>query len=107
MRSQILPCAVALSLALGGMGGTALAQSRGPPAAAAAESIGDIARREDLDQRLQVVQQRLAERPDGSSAQMLAQARTLQARLRVDRTPSDQDLDAIEAMIQRMESAVR
>ncbi len=98
MRFHILSCAVALSLALGA-GEAAVAQVRGPPAASA-DSIPDIARQEDLSQRLKILQAKLAGRP-GSDTR-LSQVKALLAKLQ-DANLSDGDLNNIEALIQRLE----
>jgi len=94
---------MAASLAFG-VCEAAVAQVRGPPAAAAAQSIGDIARQEDLSQRADALQQKLSRRQDSQAAQMLTQVRNLLAKLRASNL-SDTELDGVEATLARLESA--
>lgn len=89
------------------MSEAAAAQVRGPPVAKAQGAIdADSSRQDGLDQRLQVVEQKLSRRQDSGAAQMLSQARALQTQLRSQRNMSDADLNNIEASVQRLENAV-
>jgi small-conductance mechanosensitive channel len=89
------------------MSEAAAAQVRGPPVAKAQGAIdADISRQDDLDRRLQVIEQKLSSRQDSGAAQLLSQAQALQTQLRSQPNMSAGDLNTIEASVQRLENAV-
>jgi hypothetical protein len=89
------------------MSEAAAAQCRGPPRATVESTLdADTSRQDDLQQRLQNLQQKLSRRSDGAAAQMLSQARALQSRLQSQPNLSNADLNNIEATVQRLESTV-
>ncbi len=98
MRSNIISCAIALSLALG-LAGTASAQRHGPPS-------GEVSLTQALDQRLQLVVAKLSRRSDAAATQMAARANALLEKLRSTPDMSDEDLNTIRAQVEQMEDAV-
>ncbi len=98
MRSNIISCAIALSLALG-LGGPASAQRHGPP-------LSGVPVTQDLVQRLQVVLSKLTGRSDAAAIQMITEGNALIARLQSTPDMSYADLTNITIRVEQLESAV-